>query len=100
MDYTLANYGQTPTDPSQVTSYLKRTVDPGAVQKYFTQITADLTANPPSTDLVTLFPAIKAYEAANNGRTPENPSGLQPYLTTQDQQAALQRLEKQFPGSK
>ena len=100
MDYTLANYGQTPTDPSQVTSYLKRTVDPATVQKYFGQITADMTANPPSPDLVTLFPAIKAYQAANNGQVPNNPSGLQPYLTTQDQQAALQRVEKQFPGSK
>jgi RNA polymerase sigma factor (sigma-70 family) len=40
----------------------------------------------------TLQPAMKAYAAANNGRQPIDPSQLQPYLTTPEQQAAFQKL--------
>jgi hypothetical protein len=37
-----------------------------------------------------LMPAIKAYAAANNGRQPTDLSELAPYLTTPEEQAALQ----------
>jgi RNA polymerase sigma factor (sigma-70 family) len=42
-----------------------------------------------------LMPALKAYEAANNGLQPTDPSQLAPYLTTPEQQAALQKVLKQ-----
>jgi RNA polymerase sigma factor (sigma-70 family) len=41
-----------------------------------------------------LMPAIKAYAAANNGMQPEDLSQLAPYLTTLEQQAALQKVIK------
>jgi hypothetical protein len=34
---------------------------------------------------------MQAYEAANNGTPPSDPSQLQPYATTPAQQAALQK---------
>ncbi len=40
----------------------------------------------------TLQPAIKAYAAANNGQQPTDPSQLQPYLTTPEQQSAFHQL--------
>ena len=33
MTFTLANFGQTPSDPSQIAPYLKKTVDPVTMQK-------------------------------------------------------------------
>jgi RNA polymerase sigma factor (sigma-70 family) len=47
MAFTIANNGQTPSDPSQITSYLKKPVDAVTMQKYFSQITSDIAANPP-----------------------------------------------------
>jgi RNA polymerase sigma factor (sigma-70 family) len=47
MAFTIANNGQTPSDPSQIMSYLKRSIDPATMQKYFSQITSDIAANPP-----------------------------------------------------
>jgi hypothetical protein len=47
MAFTIANNGQTPSDPSQITSYLKRSIDAATMQKYFSQITSDIAANPP-----------------------------------------------------
>ena len=41
-----------------------------------------------------LDPALKAYEAANGGREPKDPSLLLPYFTTPEQQAAYQKLEQ------
>jgi RNA polymerase sigma factor (sigma-70 family) len=41
-----------------------------------------------------LKPALNAYQAANNGMEPTDPSQIQPYLTTPEQQAALQKLMK------
>jgi hypothetical protein len=38
--------------------------------------------------------AAKAYEAANNGQEPTDPSQILPYLTTPDRQAALQKFMK------
>ena len=39
-----------------------------------------------------LFPAIGAFQTANQGRDYENLSQLLPYVTTPEQQAALDRL--------
>jgi RNA polymerase sigma factor (sigma-70 family) len=39
-----------------------------------------------------LTPALNAYMAANNGVTPADPSYLSPYITTPEQQAALQKV--------
>jgi len=44
-----------------------------------------------------LLPAIKAYSAANNGRQPTDLSQLAPYLTTPEEQAALQLALKRAP---
>ena len=44
------------------------------------------------TPLDTLMPALQAFSAANGGQTPTDPSQLQPYITTPDQQTALQNL--------
>jgi RNA polymerase sigma factor (sigma-70 family) len=41
--------------------------------------------------LTVLAPVMQAYEAANNGTPPSDPSQLQPYATTPAQQAALQK---------
>jgi hypothetical protein len=44
-----------------------------------------------------LTPALNAYAAANNGTQPTDPSQLAPYITTPEQQAALQNFMKQHP---
>jgi RNA polymerase sigma factor (sigma-70 family) len=46
--------------------------------------------------MATVGPALKAYAAANNGKQPADPSQLQPYLTTPEQQAAFQTLQRRF----
>jgi RNA polymerase sigma factor (sigma-70 family) len=38
--------------------------------------------------------ATKSYMAANNGQEPSDPSQILPYLTTPDQQAALEKMRK------
>lgn len=40
----------------------------------------------------TLKSALDAYAASNNGKEPNNPYALRPYLTTTSQEAALQRI--------
>lgn len=92
MAYTIANNNQTPTDPSQIASYLKRQIDPAAMQKYFALVSADIAANPPPPETAVLSPALRAYTTANNGNLPKNPTDLIPYLTTPEQQAAFQKL--------
>jgi RNA polymerase sigma factor (sigma-70 family) len=100
MTFTLANNGQTPSDPSQIAPYLKKPVDAATIQKYFGQIATDIAANPPSPEIITLAPALKAYAEANNGQHPKKPSDLLPYLTTPEQQAAFQKLEQKNPAPK
>ena len=48
----------------------------------------DIASNPATI----LMPAMKAYAAANNGSQPTDPSQLAPFVTTPEQQAALQRV--------
>jgi hypothetical protein len=50
------------------------------------------------TPIDTLMPALQAFSAANGGQTPTDPSQLQPYITTADQQTALQSI-KQSPAT-
>ena len=44
----------------------------------------------------TLMPALKAFAAANNGGKPTEVSQLEPYATTPEQQAALQKYQKMY----
>lgn len=88
-EFAKDNYGQTPTDPVQVAPYLTKPSDPVTIQKYLAQVAAD----PPPPEVVTLMPALKAYGEAHNGQWPSNPSDLLPYLTTAEQQSAFQKLE-------
>ncbi|HSU57619.1 MAG TPA: sigma-70 family RNA polymerase sigma factor [Candidatus Dormibacteraeota bacterium] len=48
-----------------------------------------------------LEPAMQAFSAANNSRSPDDPSQLMPYITTPEQQEALQEVTqwKQNQGS-
>ncbi len=46
--------------------------------------------------LITLAPAINAYVSANNGQLPNDLAQLNPYATTPDQQAALEKLAQKF----
>lgn len=95
--FAINNNGQPPSDPSQIVSYLNKSIDAATVQKYFDQIKADLAANHlPSTEITKLAPVFKAYAAANNGHIPQDPSNLLPFLTTPEQQAAFHNL---FPNT-
>jgi RNA polymerase sigma factor (sigma-70 family) len=51
------------------------------------------------TPLDALMPALQAFSAANGGQTPKNPAELQPYITTSDQQTALQNLSQTSSAS-
>ncbi len=99
--YTVANNGQTPTDPSQLAAYLKRPVDAAALQKYFDPIVSDIASNAPPPAVSTwLLPALKAYSADHQGQFPKAPADLQPYLSTPEQRANLQKMEQNSPASK
>ena len=100
MEFTLDNHGQVPSDPSQITSYLKRSIDTATLQKYFGQITNDIAANPPSPQTIAIDQLVKAYAAAHNGLRPRNPGDLLPYITTPAQHAALQKLEQDVRAAK
>ncbi|HUD45362.1 MAG TPA: sigma-70 family RNA polymerase sigma factor [Candidatus Baltobacteraceae bacterium] len=92
--FTIDNNGKPPTDPSQIASYLSRSIDAATVQKYLGPISTDIAANFPPAETTALLPAFKAYAAAKGGDYPEDPSQLLPYLTTPEQQAALHSLYK------
>lgn len=99
--YTVANNGQTPSDPSQLSAYLKRPVDAAALQKYFDPAVADIGSNsPPPAVSAWLLPALKAYSADHQGQFPKTPADLQPYVSTPEQQAELQKAEQNIPASK
>jgi hypothetical protein len=42
--------------------------------------------------MTTMDPVMKAFSAANNGKMPADPAQLAPYVTTPEQQAALQQV--------
>lgn len=44
------------------------------------------------TNIDALAPAVKAFSTANNGREPVDPSQLEPYLTTTEQQIAFEKV--------
>jgi hypothetical protein len=93
MEFANDNNGQMPSDPSQLTAYLKQPMDAATVQKYL----KDVASNPPPLEVATLTPALKAYAEANGGKTPENPMDVIPYLSTPAQQAAFLRLVQMPP---
>ena len=95
--YAGANLFEAPAEPAQITPYLKRNVDPAALQKYFAEITADMANNPPTAEKMTLMPLIQAYESANAGQHPKKPSDLLPYATTSEQQVAIEKVTKDNP---
>ena len=47
---------------------------------------------PSKEDIQTLNPALKAFQAANNGREPLDPTHIEPFLTTAEQKAAYKRF--------
>jgi RNA polymerase sigma factor (sigma-70 family) len=83
--FSADNGGQFPTDPSQITSYLQSPIDSATVQKYLAEVNSD----PPPPEVVPLMPALRAYADAHNGQYPDAPSALQPYITTDQEKAAL-----------
>jgi hypothetical protein len=98
--YGQNNNGQIPTDPSPIATDLNRSVDSVTLQKYFGEATADITANPPPSEAITMAPVITAYTAAPNGQGPNNPADLPPCISTPQQQGALQTiLQKLAPNA-
>ena len=75
---------------------LEKPIAAATVQKYLSQIAAD----PPPSEVITIAPALKAYSDAHNGLMPKIPSDLQPFITTSEQQEALQKLIQRDSGSK
>jgi hypothetical protein len=61
---------------------------------------SQIIADPPPSEVITIAPALKAYGDAHNGLMPKNPSDLQPFITTPEQQAALQILMQRDSASK
>jgi RNA polymerase sigma factor (sigma-70 family) len=85
----LNNY-QSPTNPAQIAPFLSRTIDPVTIQKYLNQFVMDQ----PSPDEIIMAPVLHAYFMAHNGARPAKGADLLPYITTPEQQAAFQRLER------
>jgi hypothetical protein len=44
------------------------------------------------------MPALKAYAADHNGQPPRSPTDLMPYVSAPEQQAVLQKMERQIPA--
>lgn len=74
-------------------------VDPGYDQHLVIGPNGHGTTSYNQTPLDTLLPALQAYTAANGGLTPRNASDLEPYLTTAEQQTALQNLRQNSASS-
>jgi RNA polymerase sigma factor (sigma-70 family) len=118
--YAQANNGQSPTDLSQLQSFFPAPVDDTVLQRYelgqngavtlkptplddqddtYYQITEeDVSVTQGGVTENTLAPALQAFAAANNGQKPADPSQLLPFVTTPEQQAALQRVIQGWPG--
>ena len=88
MDYVIDHEGQMPSSSTQISSYLKTPMEDVTIQKYLTQMLAD--PMPPET--LVLLPAVKAYTKANNGKMPADAKDLMPFVTTDVQKAAIQKL--------
>ncbi len=91
--FAKANHGQLPTDSSQLTPYLKKPIEAATIQKYLAQMAAE----PPPPEKITLLPVLSAYAEANSGHAPDNPWELAPYLATPEQQAAFLKMEQLPP---
>jgi RNA polymerase sigma factor (sigma-70 family) len=119
-NYAEGNNGQLPTDMSQLQPYFASTVDDSVAQRY--EITQPGTVSEKTGSLIdadgnyyssriqvsgdgvsistttedSLHQAIQAFLAANNGQTLTDPSQLMPYVTTPAEQAALQKIIKNY----
>lgn len=93
--FSADNGGQFPTDPSQIASYLNSPIDSATVQKYLAEVNSD----PPPPEVVPLMPALRAYADAHNGQYPDAPSALQPYVTTDQEKAALAQVMRIYAAS-
>jgi RNA polymerase sigma factor (sigma-70 family) len=88
---TVPSLGEGPTMITQIAA-----VNPDYDSRYAVGLIGWGTTGPESWDApgtgpgAVLSPAYKAYAAANNGLWPADPSQLAPYITTPEQQAALQ----------
>jgi RNA polymerase sigma factor (sigma-70 family) len=87
-EFSRDNFGQAPTEASQVMPYLKRPMDAAVVQKYLNE------AEAPPPEAQVIAPALKAYAEAHEGKWPAKPSDLLPYVETPEQKAALTKLEQ------
>jgi RNA polymerase sigma factor (sigma-70 family) len=118
--YLQANNGQLPTDVSQLQPYFASSPDDSVLQRY--EITQPGTVSEKTGSLIdedgnyyssrisvspdgissstttedALHQAIQAFLAANGGQTLTDPSQLMPYVTTPAEQAALQKIIKNY----
>jgi len=119
-NYAQANNGQLPTDLSQLQPYFAPPLDDSVAQRY--EITQPGTISEKTGSLIdeagnyyssriqvssdgisssttsedSLHQAIQAFLAANNGQSLTDPSQLMPYVTTPEEQAALQKIIKNY----
>src|ERR1022692_517659 len=89
-EFARVNNYQAPTNPSQIEPFLHKAIDAATIQKYLNQFVVD----PPSSEEAVMAPVLSAYFNAHNGARPNKASDLLPYITTPEQQAAFQNLEK------
>jgi len=95
-EFARVNNYQAPTNPSQIEPFLHKAIDAATIQKYLNQFVVD----PPSSEEAVMAPVLSAYFNARNGARPNKASDLLPYITTPEQQAAFQILEKNSSSPK
>ena len=95
-EFARVNNYQAPTNPSQIEPFLHKAIDAATIQKYLNQFVVD----PPSSEEAVMAPVLSAYFNAHNGARPNKASDLLPYITTPEQQAAFQNLEKNSSSPK
>jgi RNA polymerase sigma factor (sigma-70 family) len=95
-EFARVNNYQAPTNPSQIEPFLHKAIDAATIQKYLNQFVVD----PPSSEEAVMAPVLSAYFNAHNGARPNQASDLLPYITTPEQQAAFQNLEKNSSSPK
>ena len=77
VEFANDNNGQLPTDPGQLSAYLKQPIDAATVQKYLKGVAADA----PSPEVRVLAPALRAFTEANGGKLPASPFDVVQYLS-------------------
>jgi hypothetical protein len=94
-EFLKSHNGKEPENPDEILPYLKTAEEKAALQKLLQHEQEDekalAAANAHSRDQGTVSQAINSFRTAN-GKFPESPSELTPYLKTPEEQAALARL--------